>query len=185
MNVAVPPDKLKLPICTLCTFTIGGSTTPFIPVEEQPESNNKSNIDESNTALGKEAFIRSVDAVAVGKYASVAQGAQGSIALGAYSKVNSGVQNSVALGQYSVASESNTISVGNDTLKRRITNVNDGVNPYDAVNMRQLNKVDSRISSVGAMASAMSSMVPNHRIANDTQLSVGLGYYDGEGAVAA
>jgi len=127
----------------------------------------------------------------MGSNATVDSGAQGSVAIGASAKVGQGIENSVALGQYSVASESNTISVGNDSLKRRITNVADGLNPYDAVNMRQygfldnkVNHLDNKVNGLGAMTSAMSALVPNHRIQSDTQFSLGVGTYEGEGAVA-
>ena len=90
-----------------------------------------------------------------------------------------------------MASETNTISVGNETLKRRITNVADGVNDYDAVNMRQynfldnkVNTLDRKVNGMGAMTSAMSALVPNGRSAKNTQVSLGLGNYQGATAFA-
>ena len=49
-------------------------------------------------------------------------------------------ENSVALGADSVAMLANQVSVGNDTTKRIISNVADGVEANDAVTVGQLNK---------------------------------------------
>lgn len=49
-------------------------------------------------------------------------------------------ENSVALGADSVASLANQVSVGNDTTKRIISNVADGIEANDAVTVGQLNK---------------------------------------------
>ena len=141
-------------------------------------------IDQSTTALGKDAVATPAASIALGKSAEVQDGAQGSVAIGAHAKVNQGVQNAVAIGQYSVATESNTFSVGSDALKRRVVNVADGINDYDAVNMHQFNGLERKMSGIGAMNSAMSALVPNQRVTSDTQLSVGLGYYDSEAAIA-
>lgn len=49
-------------------------------------------------------------------------------------------ENSVALGADSVATLQNQVSVGNDTTKRVISNVADGIEANDAVTVGQLNK---------------------------------------------
>lgn len=49
-------------------------------------------------------------------------------------------ENSVALGADSVATLQNQVSVGNDTTKRIISNVADGIEANDAVTVGQLNK---------------------------------------------
>lgn len=49
-------------------------------------------------------------------------------------------ENSIALGADSVATLANQVSVGNDTTKRIISNVADGVEANDAVTVGQLNK---------------------------------------------
>ena len=49
-------------------------------------------------------------------------------------------ENSVALGADSVATLANQVSVGNDTIKRVISNVADGIEANDAVTVGQLNK---------------------------------------------
>jgi len=111
--------------------------------------------------------------------------------------------NSVALGQGSIANEANTVSVGTANLQRRITNVADGINPFDAVNRQQLDAMSTafnnslsglsstvttlglRVDNVGASSAALSSLVPNHRDMGNTQVSLGVGQYRGQTAVAA
>ncbi|MDC4660226.1 trimeric autotransporter adhesin Ata [Acinetobacter baumannii] len=108
-------------------------------------------------AIGGDAIADQENAVAVG------QGAQslveGGVALGARSKVDA--KNSVALGQDAVATEATgtsfltnrdasqsngVISVGSAGKERRITNVEDGSADSDAVTVRQLKNVDSRVN---------------------------------------
>ncbi|HFE9760300.1 TPA: trimeric autotransporter adhesin Ata [Acinetobacter baumannii] len=108
-------------------------------------------------AIGGSAIADQENAVAVG------QGAQslveGGVALGARSKVEA--KNSVALGQDAVATEATgssfltnrdasqsngVISVGAAGKERRITNVEDGSADSDAVTVRQLKNVDSRVN---------------------------------------
>ena len=64
--------------------------------------------------------------------------AAGSVAIGNGARVYESGTNSVALGQWSTTSDEKVVSVGNDWLKRRITNVADGIDPTDAVNVQQL-----------------------------------------------
>lgn len=74
----------------------------------------------SGTAIGENAIVTGVSGTALGAQ---------SLAIGA---------GSVAIGAGSVATEDNTVSVGSATLFRRIVNVSEGLNLYDAVNVRQL-----------------------------------------------
>jgi len=111
----------------------------------------------NSAAIGGGAIADQENAVAVG------QGAQsmvvGGVALGARSRVEA--ENSVALGQDAVATETTgssfltnrdasmsngVISVGSAGKERRITNVEDGSADSDAVTVRQLKNVDSRVN---------------------------------------
>ncbi|QHH96179.1 trimeric autotransporter adhesin Ata [Acinetobacter dispersus] len=111
----------------------------------------------NSAAIGGGALADQENAVAVG------QGAQsmvvGGVALGARSRVDA--ENSVALGQDAVATEATgssfltnrnasmsngVVSVGSAGKERRITNVEDGSADSDAVTVRQLKNVDSRVN---------------------------------------
>ncbi|RZG87324.1 trimeric autotransporter adhesin Ata [Acinetobacter venetianus] len=111
----------------------------------------------NSAALGGGAIADQENAVAVG------QGAQslvvGGVALGARSRVDA--ENSVALGQDAIATEATgssfltnrdasmsngVISVGSAGKERRITNVEDGSADSDAVTVRQLKNVDTRVN---------------------------------------
>ena len=59
------------------------------------------------------------------------------LALGSNASVSEIAEYSIALGSCSVATTSRVLSVGNDTLKRRIINVEDGVNDSDAFTVGQ------------------------------------------------
>ena len=96
------------------------------------------------TAYGAHSKVIGDNAGAFG-VSTEASGKQ-SLALGYDSEATA--ENSVALGAKSVANKENTVSVGSDTLKRKIVNVADGTEDYDAVNVRQLNAVETKIGQV-------------------------------------
>ncbi|HHF0422149.1 TPA: YadA-like family protein [Haemophilus influenzae] len=74
--------------------------------------------------------------------------AKESAALGAYAK--SVAKHSVAVGYMSFADRENSVSVGDSStnFRRQIVNVADGTEDYDAVNVRQLNAVETKIGQV-------------------------------------
>ncbi|MDR0184691.1 ESPR-type extended signal peptide-containing protein [Lysobacter arvi] len=89
---------------------------------------------ERTVALGGGATTGAESASALG-YGTSATG-NGSLALGTYADASATY--SVALGADSEATASNTVSLGNDLLKRRITNLDAGIDSTDAVNVQQL-----------------------------------------------
>ncbi|MDT3500365.1 ESPR-type extended signal peptide-containing protein [Stenotrophomonas maltophilia] len=104
--------------------------------------------------------------VALGNRAAVDATSSGAIALGTNAKVNAQAGNSVALGAGSVATGTNQVSVGGDTVKRRIVNVADGTlsaNSADAVTGKQLHATNQNLATVNALANTA------HSIANDAQ----------------
>lgn len=65
-------------------------------------------------------------------------------------------ENSVALGADSVATLANQVSVGNDTTKRVISNVADGIEANDVVTVGQLNKkLSSALDQINRLASQL------------------------------
>lgn len=97
-----------------------------------------SQIGNGNISLGDGAggHTTSQNAISIGSNSSVET--DGSIALGSGAAVAPSAINSIALGQNSLATEANTVSVGSIGNERRITNVADPVNDFDAVNLRTL-----------------------------------------------
>ena len=83
---------------------------------------NTNNTGNSSLAIGDSSSVLSDDSIAVGTNAIV----------------NENASNSVALGSNSVADASNIVSVGSVDLKRRITNVADGVENSDVITKGQL-----------------------------------------------
>lgn len=143
-----------------------------------------------------------VNATAAGAKAAAA--ADHSVALGAGSVASK--QGSVALGAGSVADRENTVSVGSAGNERILANVMDGTQATDAVNKAQLDRVDSkiadtqqslgslqnqvgqldsRINRIGAMNSAMSTMMASAAgLQTDNRMAIGSGLYRGQTALA-
>ena len=149
----------------------------------------------NSTAVGSSAQVQGDNSSAFGSQAKVV--ANKSVAVGQGARVLA--ENSVALGQGSVVDkgEINTVSVGNSTTKRRVTNVADGINAHDAVNVKQLNEVKSSVDSVrkdlqkndkklrgGIAGAAALANIPQVTQAGSNLLGVGVGNYRGESAVA-
>lgn len=166
---------------------------------------------QTGTAIGANAQAKKDNAVAVGNGANVHgnnssafgsgavvgeddgnghhNNADNGLALGANSLVKGTATNSVALGVGSVADEANTVSVGSDTVKRRLTNLADGTQPSDAATYSQLtnlhNQLDNRINEVGAGAAAMAALHPlDFDPTEKLSFAVGYGNYKNANAAA-
>ena len=161
-----------------------------------------------SVAIGNKAEATQENALAIGRYARV-HGIN-SVGLGRNSEVKDGATNSVALGYRSVAEESNVVSVAykeTDTATelshRKIVGVDDGVNDFDAVNVRQLKAIQgqqgqdmstvlaevqgarSELRGVAASSSALAALSPLTYDANHpTQFMIGFGTYKGRQAMA-
>ncbi|PRL66258.1 YadA-like family protein [Haemophilus influenzae] len=149
------------------------------------------------TAFGAFSTVAAIEGTAVGGgsqvtgYRGSAFGmhskaeAEKSLALGYESEATA--YNSVALGASSLANRPNTVSVGDGdyNLYRQITNVADGVYDFDAVNVRQLNRLSRRVNRVGASAAALASLKPAQLGEDDKfALSLGVGSYKNAQAMA-
>jgi len=157
--------------------------------------------DTNTTAVGFRALASQAGSVAIGYNAratgdpTVAIGnnalASGNDAVAMGAGAQATANRSVALGAYSVADQDNTVSVGSAGNERRITNVAPGINPTDAVNVSQLNNVQNQISDVKriaysgiAMGMALSGAVMPPLEAGEKGVGVGIGSYQGYGALA-
>jgi autotransporter adhesin len=122
---------------------------------------------------------------------AVASGAS-STAIGDMAKATG--NNSVALGANSVADQDNTVSVGSQGNERRITNVANGVNATDAVNMGQLqsgmNSIQNGLNSVarnaysGVAAATALTMIPDVDQGKTLAVGVGTANFQGYQATA-
>ena len=166
-----------------------------------------------SVAAGSMAAATGANSTAIGSNAQ-ARG-DSSSAIGANSSVAAGATNSVALGAGSVADRANTVSVGAAGNQRRIVNVAAGTGANDAVNLAQMQAGDAatlssanafttnqlgtlqtqvnsefsiqdrRISKIGAMGTAMSSMAMNTAgLAGENRIGVGGGFQGGQSAFA-
>ncbi|CAB3750277.1 hypothetical protein LMG29660_01225 [Burkholderia puraquae] len=105
------------------------------------------------TVVGANASVMGGSGVAVGS-GSTADGWRG-VALGMGATVSG--TSSIALGYGSIADANNTVSVGSSALRRRITNVDAGLDSSDAVNVGQMNAgLSTTNASIAATNSALS-----------------------------
>lgn len=117
------------------------------------ESAEASRTGEGGVAVGAFARAFGVNSVALGRASTVSEDAkygqafgtdshalaEYGLSYGAWTRVMQGANRSVALGAYSVATEADTVSIGSDSLQRRIVNVANGRNAQDATTVAQLN----------------------------------------------
>jgi autotransporter adhesin len=103
---------------------------------------------DGSTALGPVATASNVGSTAVGRLSNAS--GVGTTAVG--NNAVASADGSIAIGQSSVANQANTVSVGNVGSERRIVNVSAGTAATDAVNLGQLNAVNSGlVSSIGLL----------------------------------
>nr|WP_272928274.1 YadA-like family protein [Neisseria gonorrhoeae] len=152
-------------------------------------------------AVGNKAEATKENSLVIGRYARA--NGNHSVSLGSRSEIKDGVSNSVAPGYGSVASENNVVSVAyketpqsTELSYRKIVGVDDGVNDFDAVNVRQLKamqgqnmaelfSVRSEVRGVAASSAALSALTPlSYDANNPTQFMVGFGTYKGLQAMA-
>ena len=120
--------------------------------------NNASATKDNSTVIGNSATSNGTGGIAIGKNA-VANN-DGAIAVGHNSQVNgmdsvalghnatSDAKNSVALGANSINDRDNTVSVGSKGNERQVTYVADGINAFDAVNVRQMQREVARLDAM-------------------------------------
>jgi autotransporter adhesin len=141
--------------------TSAGNNAVAVGVNSVASRDNAIAVGNTAQATGVNAIAIGTGAVATGSVALGvgAQASNGGAALGDYAvatgtdsaalgpKSRATARNSVAIGAGSVATDDNVLSVGAPGLERRITNVAAGISSTDAVNVGQLNDVNSRLMS--------------------------------------
>ncbi|WP_111172772.1 ESPR-type extended signal peptide-containing protein [Stenotrophomonas maltophilia] len=142
---------------------------------------------EGGVAIGSFAVAGAFNSVAIGRGAVVAEGAERGFALGvgsnvyakegvafgALSRVIAGADGAVALGSYSIATEANTVSVGNGSVKRRLVNLDRGISDHDATTVAQLNEALAGLGG-GAGLDAIGNVVgPTYSVQGGKQDNVG------------
>ncbi|EJF3713563.1 YadA-like family protein [Salmonella enterica] len=117
------------------------------------------NAADESVAIGKNASTGKFNSLAIGENASTAGGnsisigynssVQGDIndgtAIGIKAKVTNSASGSVALGNFSIATRNNEVSIGGDGISRILSNVTDGTETHDAVNVGQLETAKNTI----------------------------------------
>lgn len=88
------------------------------------------------SAVGQSAQAAGETSIAVGQSAQAS--GKGAIAVGPGAKATH--VGAMAFGAGSITAADDEVSFGNGSKRRKLTNVSDGENPYDAVNIRQLNE---------------------------------------------
>lgn len=142
---------------------------------------------EGGVAIGSFAVAGAFNSVALGRGAVVAEAAERGFALGvgsnvyakegvafgALSRVVAGADGAVALGSYSIATEANTVSVGNSSVKRRLVNLDRGISDHDATTIAQLNEALAGLGG-GAGLDALGNVVgPTYSVQGGKQNNVG------------
>ncbi|WP_225936350.1 YadA family autotransporter adhesin [Caballeronia sp. NK8] len=186
----------------------GSGTTTIHNVAAGIGGTDAVNVDQMNAALDRVTNIAESGGnplfAAAGDRNTEVASASGTHATAMGANANASADNSVALGANSIADRANTVSVGSAGNERQITNVANGTQDTDAVNVRQLNLsaaqsqsyTDSRIAGVqgqinnvastayGGIAAAMAAAgLPQPTAPGKTMVSVaGARYASASGA---
>lgn len=86
------------------------------------------------------------DSYAIGNRNSIASGSDNNFILGNGVSIGKNITKSVVLGDGSTVEESDVVSVGSSSQQRKIVHVADGIAEHDAVNKKQLNVVEEKVT---------------------------------------
>ena len=128
---------------------------------------------EDSVALGRASWVQDAasDGFALGSRSMVEEA--GGLALGTNSSVRKGAVNSVAIGAGSSVSERETVSFGNGTLKRRLTNIARGNVDDSATTVGQLNDALATLGGGAKLDASGNVTAPTYTVQNTRQHSVG------------
>ncbi len=170
--------------------TVKGSSSTVVGYKNIVTGNNSGAFGDPNHVTGNGSYVLGNDNTVAGDKNFV---------LGNNVNIGAGISNSVALGDSSTVTTSNEVSVGSDTIKRRISNVGDGdysATSTDAVNGKQLynavkgvegeiNNVKDEVTHVGSLSAALAGLHPmQYDPKAPTQVMAALGHYRNKQSVA-
>ncbi|MQR02509.1 YadA-like family protein [Glaciimonas soli] len=133
--------------------------------------NNARSLGIESMAYGVGSEAASWFGIAMGSDTVVSSSATRSMALGAFSSVAENASYAVALGANSEATRANTISVGNSTWQRQITNVAAGVENTDAANYGQLIGLRDQLQNQVSNLDGRVTIVENNKNLNANPVS--------------
>ena len=158
--------------------TVNGENSSALGQSNNITGNNSSALGQNNTVLGN-------SSAAIGNNNNV--GGDNNFAFGNGITFKNGVTNSVGLGNGSTVTESNVVSVGSKGQERRITNVSEGINDTDGVNVKQLKdsiNVNNQFLNAGIAQSMAMANIP--QVGANKLFSIGFGaaYFNKQGGFA-
>ncbi len=126
----------------------------------------------NSVALGRGSYVsgHATEGFALGAGSVVEQ--RFGVALGSYAKIEAGAENAVSLGAFSIANESETVSVGNISTKRRLTNVGRGVGDHNATTVAQLSESLATLGGGAGMDANGNVIAPTYTMQGSTQRTV-------------
>ena len=107
---------------------------------------------------------------AIGSYNSIAAGADNNHILGNNIAIGAGITGSIVLGDKSTVEESNTLSIGSATNKRRIVHVAEGTADTDAATVGQVKNLLASSSGSGGTVDAYTKAETDSKFATKTDV---------------
>ena len=158
--------------------TVNGENSSALGQSNNITGNNSSALGQNNTVLGN-------NSSAIGNNNNVV--GNNNFAFGNDITFKNGATNSVGLGNGSTVTESNVVSVGSQGKERRITNVAEGINDTDGVNVKQLKdsiNVNNQFLNAGIAQSMAMANIP--QVGANKLFSIGFGaaYFNKQGGFA-
>ena len=158
--------------------TVNGENSSALGQSNNITGNSSSALGQNNTVLGN-------NSSAIGNNNNV--GGNNNFAFGNDITFKNGATNSVGLGNGSTVTESNVVSVGSKGQERRITNVAEGINDTDGVNVKQLKdsiNVNNQFLNAGIAQSMAMANIP--QVGANKLFSIGFGaaYFNKQGGFA-
>ncbi|MCF0162863.1 MAG: YadA-like family protein [Fusobacterium necrophorum] len=125
---------------------------------------------EYNYSGGHRYKIEGNNSWAIGSYNSIAAGANNNHILGNNISIGAGITGSIVLGDKSTVEESNTLSIGSATNKRRIVHVAEGTADTDAATVGQVKNLLASSSGSGGTVDAYTKAETDSKFSTKTDV---------------